>query len=609
MSREMIEKALARAAGKKITRRAFAGALGAAAVMPFRLVADAGRPLLKIGVITDTHVGKTKESCARVKLAYELFREQSPDLIVNVGDIADLYYPTGYVAYRECVEEAYAGVPAEKRPKELFVYAGHDVLFYKPGVRLHVESGPEVAANVKRLLKIPNDLFAEGEVNGFPYVVVPQFGYFAKSSKADEERFEKMVADAVRSHPGKPVFVFTHVPARGTVRRGNGWESTRRILNPYPQVVCFTGHVHGSLLEERSIWQGEYTSVSAGCLQNWGPSLPGSTPPRMQNYGALVVDVFSDRILFHRFDVRDRKEPGKPWCVPWPFDPATAPYRPAVRRTSVPAPNFAGNEEIKIEPDAKPFRNLAFSFPCVPSDPHPFAYRIELSRKGKDGAWAAFARRDLFGEFWQREFERPAAQVQTFDASYFEEGREYLIKVVPRTSFGLEGKGIEKVFTAPAPEKAGETVWETDNAMDDCPFRAGFGGRKLVAKDGFYQLDVGDATLEFPKNVWDGPAKTRFRFTLDMQTIQDIDSRAPWSIVLRTPQRRSKAHGALRTPPGDSGPLRYMAEFAKPNGDFPGVLFLRGTEGGRVRFMHVKIERLPPEKGRKKKSRKAEEEL
>ena len=337
----------------RITRRRFAGALGAATAMPFSLVADADRPLLKIGVITDTHVGKTKESCARVKLAYELFREQSPDLIVNVGDIADLYYPTGYVAYRESVEEAYAGVPAEKRPKELFVYAGHDVLYYKPGVRVHVESGPEVAANMKRLLKIPNDLFAEGEVNGFPYVVVPQFGYFAKSSKSDEERFEKMVADAVNKYPGKPVFVFTHVPVRGTVRRGNGSESKRQMLNRYPQVVCFTGHTHGSLREERTIWQGEFTAVSAGCLQKWGPGLPGFSAPGMPNYGALIADVYEDRILFHRFDVRDRKEPDPPWCIPWPFDPATAPYRPAVRRVSVPAPNFAGNEEIKIEPDAK----------------------------------------------------------------------------------------------------------------------------------------------------------------------------------------------------------------------------------------------------------------
>ena len=30
---------------------------------------------LRIGVMTDTHIGKTKESCARVKLAYQLFRK------------------------------------------------------------------------------------------------------------------------------------------------------------------------------------------------------------------------------------------------------------------------------------------------------------------------------------------------------------------------------------------------------------------------------------------------------------------------------------------------------------------------------------------------------
>ena len=47
-----------------------------------------------------------------------------------------------------------------------------------------------------------------------------------------------------------------------------------------------------------------------------------------------------------------------------------------------------------------------------------------------------------------------------------------------------------------------------------------------------------------------------------------------------------------------------MVEFAKPDAAFPGVLFLRGLEGGRVRFTHVKIERLPAEKGRKKKAGK-----
>ncbi len=79
----------------------FAGTLGAAALSPaLPLSAETDRPLLRIGAITDTHIGKTKESCDRVKQAYELFRSLSVDMIANVGDIADHHFPTGYVAYR-----------------------------------------------------------------------------------------------------------------------------------------------------------------------------------------------------------------------------------------------------------------------------------------------------------------------------------------------------------------------------------------------------------------------------------------------------------------------------------------------------------------------------
>lgn len=79
--------------------------------------------------------------------------------------------------------------------------------------------------------------------------------------------------------------------------------------------------------DERAIWQGEFTSVNVGCLQNWGGGLPGSAPTRMQNYGAVLMEVFANRIVLRRFDVRDRKEysADAPWVVPWPFDPATAP--------------------------------------------------------------------------------------------------------------------------------------------------------------------------------------------------------------------------------------------------------------------------------------------
>jgi hypothetical protein len=45
-------------------------------------------------------------------MAYELFRKHGVDLMANVGDVADYHYPTGYKAYRETVEEVFAGVSA-----------------------------------------------------------------------------------------------------------------------------------------------------------------------------------------------------------------------------------------------------------------------------------------------------------------------------------------------------------------------------------------------------------------------------------------------------------------------------------------------------------------
>ena len=122
----------------KATRRGFIG--GAAAFAPFatRLWA-AEAPLLKIGVMTDTHVGKTKESCSRARLAYEMFRDMGVDLIANVGDVADHHYPTGYTAYREMVEETFAKVPAVASTSSTSRSSGYR---HSQGPRAHFRNSP-----------------------------------------------------------------------------------------------------------------------------------------------------------------------------------------------------------------------------------------------------------------------------------------------------------------------------------------------------------------------------------------------------------------------------------------------------------------------------------
>ena len=576
----------------KATRRGFIG--GVAAFTPFaaRLWA-AEPPLLKIGVMTDTHVGPTKESCSRARLAYELFRDTGVDLIVNDGDVADHHYPTGYVAYREMVEETFAGVKAADRPQELFVYATHDAFHYKNHPREEArKDAPEAFADMQKLIKSPNGPYAEGEIKGYPYVVIPQFS--GREGKVDWGRFDRMLSAAVQSHPGKPVFVFAHVPPEGTTRHGSGSAEKRAVLDRYPQAVNISGHIHGSLRDERAIWQGAFTSVSAGCLQNWGSVLTGAAATRMQNYGALLIEVYAERIVFRRFDVRDRKEyaADAPWSIPWPFDPATAPYRSEIRSASVAVPQFAPSAKIKVKPDGEPFKSLAVSFPCAAGLARPFAYRVELSRRDAAGSWTPFARRDLFGDFWQRESERPNVVSQTFGAAYFEEGREYRVTVAPRNSWGREGMILETVFTAGKPVRDGTLVWESSDPMKDCPFLEGLAGKEAyVAKDGFFTLERNaQARLALPRDAWKAPKGTRFRFTVDMHTIQGD---APcWDIVLRNRKPVSNAVQRIGTPPGDSGVQRYVIEFAKPDAAYSYSLLVRHGAGGRIRFEHVKIERI-----------------
>jgi predicted phosphodiesterase len=85
-----------------MTRRWFLSGAAAVGVSPFvRTWGADDRPLWTAGLMTDTHIGKTMESCSKVRSACELFAKHKVDIVVNCGDIADLYYPTGYQALRK----------------------------------------------------------------------------------------------------------------------------------------------------------------------------------------------------------------------------------------------------------------------------------------------------------------------------------------------------------------------------------------------------------------------------------------------------------------------------------------------------------------------------
>ena len=69
-----------------IKRREFL--VGAAGFLPLSkmLAVPSCAPVMRIGVMTDTHVGKTVQSCGHIRQALSLFKAKGADVIVNNGD-------------------------------------------------------------------------------------------------------------------------------------------------------------------------------------------------------------------------------------------------------------------------------------------------------------------------------------------------------------------------------------------------------------------------------------------------------------------------------------------------------------------------------------------
>ncbi|MDO5318970.1 MAG: metallophosphoesterase [bacterium] len=562
-----------------ISRRTFLGGAFALASAP-AFGAGAER-LARIGVMTDTHVQKTMESCAKVRAALELFKAQGCEMVVNCGDIADQHFPDGYRCYRRTVKEVYPE-PAS-RPKDVFVYAFHDVCNYKPGTWWGDIAANAAAAfeDVRVALEAPNGHTHAFTWKGMPFLVFPQST--GMKGFLSWEDYEKAVAKACAANPGKPVFVLDHLPPAGTTFHSHHWGSApcRRILNKFPQVVHLSGHVHGSLASERQIWQGEFTAVNAGCLNTWGGFAPGSTPPRQakENFGVLVMDVYADRLVFFRYDVRDRSEAGKPWIVPLPFAAKAAPYRPEVAQTRLPRASFAAGAAVSIVREGAGYR---VSFPEARTGAEAFMYRLACQRRTAAGEWKTFTRDDIFADFWKAPKDRTGTMSYVLDAAFFKTGETYRLTVTPLDWFYRETPGVSVEFTADV--GAGASIWSCADPKADLKFTE-YGRPVPISPEGFFAPPSGQGTLRLPEHafkVLNPGQKGRLVLDLDLR-IPEEDWHA-WRVSFRA-RGGGGSLAEIQTPPGAPGVLRYVMPFTVPAGglDTCDVLFNYVTPGASVR--------------------------
>ena len=251
-------------------------------------------PRLRFGVVSDVHVRLAMD---RVSLfegydtttferALVWFRDQGVDAVMLCGDMAD----KGFHEELSAVAAAWWKVfPDDRAPdgrhvERLFVTGNHDWEGWR-----YQDYGRKIFPDARELDRHKLSLDYVGwwrkafhedyarifrrAVKGYDFVGAQWDGAGYRGSDEIGVRGvpEFFAAHGKSFDPSKPFFFFQHPHPKNTCYGPWAWGhddgETTRALSPFANAIAFSGHSHYSLTDERSIWQGAFTSVGASSLR------------------------------------------------------------------------------------------------------------------------------------------------------------------------------------------------------------------------------------------------------------------------------------------------------------------------------------------------------
>ena len=419
-----------------------------------------GTPELKLGVVSDIHV-TTPKSCALFEKALRQFKRRGVDAVMVPGDITDWGLKSSLRYVKETWDRVFGGTGVVP----LFCTGNHDYDGWAYGdmaMEMHANGYSEAERLVKDLPAAWEAVFGEKFAN-VRCRTVKGFDFVSCEFGASDGTELKAWADAnsARLSGGKPFFFFQHLPIKGTTVDSFGWADngvTKPILDAFPNCVAFTGHTHRPFIDERQIWQGEFTAVGIPSLsyaglpgghENGGGNRGGKSkqamgpiPVRRDLRGGegFVVSVWTDKIVIERRDIEEDDDGAPEWLIPLAAMAVEKPYADKMRDAREPVPQFPAGAEIDIETRNTENRsgfwtivmNCEFPSAVMPEGHRVFDY--EIRAVPTDGS-EVLVKRFLSPAYPKMAKYEPARQRFWFDVAELPQDKDYRIEVRARNCF------------------------------------------------------------------------------------------------------------------------------------------------------------------------------
>lgn len=288
-----------------------------------------GAPL-RVAVISDLQLPDTDDKTTHQYESFEktltMLKEKGMDALIIGGDFTNVGGKKAWGTFKEIYDKVMAD---SDQPIPLYILGNHD---YWLDYFVKSREIPTPAKMQKRFTKYTGELpYSHKVINGYHFICWSSSDGSYDKSYMNEDWIRGELDKAVADAPDKPIFVITHINALETVYGSDGWGNAdiTRILKDYPQVISISGHSHFSLIDERSIWQGEFTAYSTQSLDYieleegkfngsvpkdaYGNSIAEAVP------GCLYMEIDSDKVVINRLEANTGNTLKEPWVIDAPF--------------------------------------------------------------------------------------------------------------------------------------------------------------------------------------------------------------------------------------------------------------------------------------------------
>ena len=463
-----------------------------------------GTPNIRFGVVSDIHItkvgaGEKMEGWGNnltFRHTLEWFREQGVDAVMIAGDMAD----NGMDDHIMAVAEAWYSVfPGDRYPdgrpvEKVFVYGNHDWHGFRYG-DYALKRYPDEAERVRHILQADMGgwwkrafhedyapLYAK-EIRGYTFIGCHWdrgCGY-PQGDRGGTDPFRRLSAymgeHGKAIDPSLPFFYVQHPHPKDTCYGPWAWGFdeglSTTVLSQFPNAIALSGHSHYTLTDDRSVWQGAFTSIGCGCLRYQdiageefaatGGFENGSTPssPKAKELNAakllsklnlsrdrtgLVMDVYDDRLVIERRDFVNDVKLGDDWVVPLPAGTG-GPMDFAVRKSKAPVPRFAADAKIERAEGWSSCRGSkeklavkTVTFPAAVAADGTRAYRYVI--RITDAAGSPVAEKNVVAPDFCRTKSSPSERITCLFPAIPSDAR---IIVTPYNVFGASGPELKVV--------------------------------------------------------------------------------------------------------------------------------------------------------------------